>query len=161
MNDRMTKRERGLLKGALRRVFARSELRQKVLDSADIQHSDPNRPRVKKWSRCRACLTATPKYLMVVDHIVPVIPIHSSFEDMSIDDAIDRMWCHETNLQPLCPTCHDKKTALEREERKPYKKGKKDESKGNKRTVASNSKRASTRTSKRSLVSRVKKGRRS
>lgn len=118
MNDRITKRERGLLKGAMRRVFSRSDLRRKVLDSVDVVHTDPNRPRVKKWSRCPVCTNLTPKYLMIVDHIDPVIPVNTSFENMSMDEVLDRMWCVIINLQPICATCHDSKTKVEREQRK-------------------------------------------
>jgi 5-methylcytosine-specific restriction endonuclease McrA len=149
MNDRITKRERGLLKGALRRVFSRSELRQKVLNTADIQHHDLSRPRVKKWSRCPVCYTAVPKYTMVVDHIDPVIPINSSFELMSLDTVVDRLWCIENNLQPLCEPCHTKKTKVEREERKLNKRGKTNvQSKRIAKTTKKRSPRATSRSSK-------------
>lgn len=126
MNPRITKRERALIKGALRRVFSRSELRQKVLSTADIQHSDPIRPRVKKWSRCPVCTKPTAKYEMAVDHIDPVVPTTTSFELMSLDTVVDRIWCLEIGLQPICPLCHDRKTKQEREERKLNKRGLKD-----------------------------------
>lgn len=123
-NPRITPKERGLLKGSIRRVFARSELRQKVLNSVNIEHHDPKRPRVKKWSRCPICDLPTPRYLMAVDHLDPVIPTNSSFEEMSLDTVVDRMWCVENNLQPICPLCHNKKTSLERVERNKHKKKK-------------------------------------
>lgn len=122
MNKRITAKERGLLKGSIRRVFARSELRQKIINSVDITHSDLNRPRVKKWSLCPVCKTPKPKYTMVVDHISPVIPVEMSFEEMSLDDVIDRMWCEENNLQPICEDCHKVKTKLEQAERRKNKK---------------------------------------
>lgn len=124
-NPRITKKERGLLKGAMRRVFSRSELRQKVIATADVEHHDPARPRVKKWSKCPICRQLTPRYLMAVDHLDPVIPVNTSFEEMSLDTVVDRLWCEEHNLQPICPICHDQKSALERKLRTKNKKGKK------------------------------------
>lgn len=136
MNPRITPRERGLLKGAVRRVFARSDLRHKVLSSADAVHSDDMRPRVKKWSRCQVCAEIVPRYLVVVDHIIPVIPIDSSFEEMGMDKTVDRMWCEEENLQPICPRCHLAKSKGEKDERKAFKRAGKDSSEGRTRGSA-------------------------
>lgn len=162
MNQRITKRERGLLKGALRRVFSRSELRQKVLNTADVFNIDPSRPRVKKWSRCPICLNLSPKYLMAVDHILPLIPINTTFEEMSLDTVVDRLWCEENNLQPICPDCHDAKTKKEREERKLHKKGKKPNvrRKTLKRPSKTDRKRTHARSSESRTVSGLKKARR-
>lgn len=121
-NPRITPKERGLLKGAIRRVFSRSDLRRKVLDLSEVSHSDPLRPRVRKWSKCATCGKPTPKYLTVIDHIDPVIPVDSSFEHMSLDTVVDRLWCEEINLQPICEVCHTAKTKIEKDQRKEYKK---------------------------------------
>lgn len=117
-NPRMTKKEMGLAKGALMRVFSRSELRRSVLNMADIEHSDPKRPRVKKWSLCRCCLIPTPKYLMQVDHITPKVPLDRTLEEMTWDELVNNTWCEELNLQPICLTCHKAKSKLETQERK-------------------------------------------
>lgn len=125
-NPRITAKERGLLKGALRRVFSRSELRRKVIDAAVIPgYHDPSRPRVTKWCKCNVCSTPCPKYLCVADHIDPVIPVHTTFEEMGLDQTADRLWSPEENLQPICPTCHRSKSSLERAQRKSKKKNKK------------------------------------
>lgn len=123
MNSRITPKERGLLKGAIRRVFSRSELRRKVIDAAVIEHSDPKRPRVTKWCRCFICLNPTAKYQTQVDHVIPVIPINSSFEELGLDATADRTWCDEENLQAICESCHDIKTKQERKARKEAKNG--------------------------------------
>lgn len=123
INPRLTKKDWNLIKGAIRRVFSRSELRKKILDAAIVKHSDVNRPKVKTWVRCNVCMLPDAKSYMVVDHIEPVIPVHGSWEHMSSDTLIDRMWCEEFNLQSICPMCHLKKTALEHKARKAYKKG--------------------------------------
>ena len=118
MNERITKRERGLIKGALRRVFSRSELRRKVIDAAIVPHSDDSRKRVKTWVLCAECKKPEAKSNVVVDHINPVIPEHLSFEEMSVDTVIDRLWCEENNLQVLDESCHAIKTKAERARRK-------------------------------------------
>lgn len=124
-NPRITKREQGLLKGAIRRVFSRSELRQSIMTSMTVKgYVEPNRPRVKKWSTCAVCSKIHPSYLMAVDHINPVIPVTSTFEDMSLDEVVNRMWCEEKYLQVICETCHDNKTSEERKERTKNKRNK-------------------------------------
>jgi len=123
MNDRITKKERGLIKGCLRRVFSRSELRQRVLaKSIMVGYSNPERKRVTKWSKCATCERLDATYKMEVDHINPVVPIAIPFESMNIDDVIDRIWCQEHLLQVLCETCHDTKTKEENAERRRFKK---------------------------------------
>lgn len=124
-NSRITKKEQGLIKGSLRRVFARSDLHNKILNLAIVDHFDPSRKRVKKWCLCRLCKKPQPKYLCVVDHIDPVIPVTTSFYDLGADETIDRLWCEENNLQVVCESCHKNKTSLEKKVRNFNKKGKK------------------------------------
>ena len=123
-NPRITAKERGLLKGAIRRVFSRSELRKAAIAKNSIDHFNPDRPRVTKWSFCTECGTIDAQYLMDVDHREPVVPIDRSFADMSMDEALDRQWCELEKLDVLCSDCHDGKTAIENKERRRIKKGK-------------------------------------
>ena len=117
-------KERNLLKGAIRRVFSRSDLRREALERNSIEHSDPNRPRVTKWAWCSDCGEITPKYLMQVDHEIPVIGVNESLEDLTWTELIEnRMWCDSKNLRPLCPSCHSLKTKRENFERRQFKKG--------------------------------------
>lgn len=126
MNNKISPKERGLIKGALRRVFSRSDLRRQVIDAAEVEHSDPSRPRVKKWIRCEQCKDIKPKYLAVVDHLIPLIPLDSSLEDMTWDEVISRLWCDVKNLQVLCQDpCHLTKTKLEAKVRRDNKRLKK------------------------------------
>lgn len=100
-------------------MFSRSELRREVLNTVDMEgYSDAGRPRVKKWSMCPLCKTATPKYLMVVDHIDPVVPIGEAFETMNLHIVRDRLWCEKNNLRPCCKPCHNSKTRAEAKQRK-------------------------------------------
>lgn len=118
-------KERGLVKGALRRVFSRSELRREALDKTRIRYNDPERPRVTKWSWCTVCGVIQPTYLMDIDHTMPLIPLHVSLEEMSWDEVVDRLWCDISNLNPVCKSCHHEKSALETKERKRLKKERK------------------------------------
>lgn len=124
-NPRITAKDRNALKGAIRRAFSRSELHKSILSAAVIEHFDPERPRVKTWCRCQVCKKPEARSYMQVDHMEPVIPIDKHFEDMSLDEAVDRLWCDQANLQAICESCHDLKTAQEREARKPYRKSRK------------------------------------
>jgi 5-methylcytosine-specific restriction endonuclease McrA len=110
-------KERNLLKGAMRRLFGRSELRNKVLNRHNIEYFDLNRPRVTKWSFCGNCGALEPRYKMEVDHIEPLIPVDKSLEQMSWDEVVDRLWCDEKNLMPICKDCHKIKTTNERKQR--------------------------------------------
>lgn len=149
MNPRITPRERGLIKGALRRSFARSDLRRKVLEASVISHIDPTRPRVKTWVKCATCGKPEAKSYCVIDHVEPVIPVDSSFEEMSLDDVVDRMWCDPTNLLPICEACHIIKTKSENRQRREYKNAK-SKSKSPKRAAPPNRKRSTDRRTRKS-----------
>lgn len=115
-------KERNLLKACIRRVFSRSELRQHAMLTTRIEHFDPERPRVTKWSFCLECGTIEPTYKMEADHAEPLIPVNSSLEDMTWDEVVDRAWCELENLRPVCKPCHKLKTRLEGQERRRLKK---------------------------------------
>ena len=115
-------KERNLIKGSLRRVFSRSELREEALQKTRIEHIDANRPRVTKWSWCPECGLIEPTYLMEVDHVEPLIPLNSSLDEMDWNEVVDRLWCDISNLNPVCKPCHHGKSALETKERKRLKK---------------------------------------
>jgi hypothetical protein len=128
-NPRITKKERSLIKGGIRRAFSRSELRERAVAASRVDHFDPLRPRVKKWSRCSKCQNLTPTYQIELDHLEPIIPVDRAFEEMSLDEVVDRTWCKETLLQPLCPECHETKTQAENKVRRDNKKARKGEKK--------------------------------
>lgn len=128
-NPRLTKKDLALIKGALRRAFARSELHHKVLNAANVQHTDLSRPKVKGWRRCAACHKPFPKSYAKVDHITPVIPLDKSYYDFSVQEIVNLLWSEEANLQVLDPECHDKKTKAENVERRKYKKAQKEANK--------------------------------
>lgn len=117
-NPRITKKERALLMGAVRRVFSRSELRAKVIATAAISHTDVSRPRVRKWGRCSQCKEPTAQYQLQCDHISPIVSVDLTLEQMSWDTVVDRTWCVENNLQAICIPCHYEKSRAENKERR-------------------------------------------
>lgn len=122
-NPRISAKERGLIKGALRRVFSRSDLRREVLQESIVPgYKDPNRPRVTKWSKCSMCNAMTPTYKIDVDHIIPVIPINKTQDQLTFDELVDNIWCVKSNLQALCENCHNAKSKLENSLRRAHKK---------------------------------------
>lgn len=121
-NPRITKKDKELIKGALRRVFSRSELRREALKRNETPYKDKRRPRVTKWGWCESCGIIEALYLLEVDHHDPVIPIKSSLEMISLEKLADNIWCSIDNLKVLCKACHRVKSGLERKERAKYKK---------------------------------------
>ena len=115
-------KERNLVKGALRRVFSRSELRRRVVAKSQIQHTDPTRPRVTKWSVCSECKGKVPTYQIEVDHVEPIIAVTETLEALTWDAVVDRIWCNEENLRAICQPCHRLKTKAENKARREYKK---------------------------------------
>lgn len=114
---KLTAKERNLIKGAIRRVFSRSELRRSIIAASQIEHYDPSRPRVKKWGRCTACKQPTALYQLEVDHLDPIIPVNRTLEDMSWDEVIARVFCDPINLDTKCKLCHRSKSKVENRER--------------------------------------------
>lgn len=123
MNNPKNPKERNLIKGAIRRVFSRSELRNKAIEKSLVKdYYDPQRPRVTKWCQCPKCGKMEARYKMQVDHERPVVPVGRSLEEMNWDEVIDRLWCDEENLIPMCIPCHALKTKEESKERRRLKK---------------------------------------
>lgn len=119
MRNPSNPKERNLLKGAIRRIFSRSELRRRALDASVVKdYGDPSRKRVTRWSKCPDCDKMVPSYLMEVDHVEPIIPTGMTLEDMSWDQVIDGVWCDERNLRAVCKDCHKTKTKAENKERR-------------------------------------------
>lgn len=112
-NPRLTNKDYGLIKAALRSAFARSDLHKQVIEESIVQHSDPKRKRVKTWCKCAICGKPEAKSYMIVDHIQPFVPIHMFFEDMDLTDAVNRLWCELINLQCVDEVCHNEKSQRE------------------------------------------------
>jgi 5-methylcytosine-specific restriction endonuclease McrA len=113
--------------GFLKRAFSQSQHKKEVL--ADAQ--DPNKfgPRGGKMYKCGKCDGSFPMKDVQVDHVEPVIPLHTPALDMSTDVILSRLWCDKDNLMVLCKKCHDIKSKEENECRREFKKLKKEKSK--------------------------------
>jgi len=72
--------------------------------------------RMAEHYTCKGCKKEFPAKDVQVDHIDPVVCPKAGFVDWNT--FVDRLFCGVENLQILCTTCHDKKTAKERGERK-------------------------------------------
>lgn len=127
MSSRLTAKERNLIKGALRRVFARSELHQVAIkntvvpfDSVPIEIRN-KRKRVKTWCKCPLCGKYEAKSKMPVDHKEPLIAIGKTLTNYTWDAIIEeRLWCEPSNLQAICIDCHKLKSKTEAKERRTY-----------------------------------------
>ena len=115
-----------LIKGGIRRVFRQSIEMRVVLQSSRVELSPKtlkdgsigkkNQVRYK----CAICGGLFSQKDVAVDHIDPVIPLHKSEEELTIDEMAYRIWCDISNLQVICnttlkrsqgvPSCHKIKT---------------------------------------------------
>ena len=115
-NPRVTAKEWNLLKGAINRVFSRSELNAQARAKLRVvEHSDPLRKRVKIWKLCPECNKPEAQSNFQVDHITPKLAYFEHFAQLeSVDDYIDRVWCDPSNLIAICVPCHKIKSLAER-----------------------------------------------
>ena len=115
--------QESVIRGALRRAFARSPLvQQKMMESRrEVARYNKDGSRHKKnWvqRQCEVCSNWSSTSKMAVDHIDPVISVEHGKQDWNV--FIDRLWCNTlgiANLQRICDDCHNKKTAQERYQR--------------------------------------------
>ena len=106
-----------VIRGALRRAFARSPIVQEVMQASrrEVPRFNKDGSRHKKNSvqrQCQVCDEWVGSTKLAVDHIEPVVSIEDGFNDWN--EFIDRLWCDKKNLQRICDTCHDAKTTIER-----------------------------------------------
>lgn len=100
----------------LRRMTMRYPPRNEALRTAKTEKKiNEKTGRMAQHYRCAECLQEFPAKEVQVNHIDPVIG-DSGFIDW--DTYIERMFCPVENLNVLCRTCHDVKSAQERKDRK-------------------------------------------
>lgn len=112
--------QNSVIRGALRRAFARSPLVQEVMAESrrEVPRYNKDGSRHKKnWvqRQCQVCEEWVSTSKMAVDHKDPVVSVDDGFQDWN--EFIDRLWCNtsgKANLQRICDPCHDKKTQEER-----------------------------------------------
>jgi 5-methylcytosine-specific restriction endonuclease McrA len=102
--------------------FIRSALRQKsrwwkpiaeAKHRAKRKYVGPQQGRGKqKWEyQCAGCLDWFPDKEVNVDHRIPAGTLRCAND---LPGFVERLFCEVDNLQVLCTTCHDKKTANEK-----------------------------------------------
>ena len=106
-----------VIRGALRRAFARSPVVLEIIHSSrrEVPRYKKDGTRHKKNSvqrQCQVCSSWVSSSKIAVDHIVPVVDVDVGFTDWNT--FIDRLWCDKNNLQIICDSCHNKKTNNER-----------------------------------------------
>lgn len=118
MTKRLTDKQRlkNLIKGALRRLFARSPVVKRVREKA--VHPTKKGIRGGKQYTCKQCKHPFPASKIQVDHIKPVIRVNETVHDLDYNTLVSRIFVTEKELQVLCLECHKIKTKKEREQRK-------------------------------------------
>lgn len=109
--------QNAIIRGALRRQFARSPVVREVMGKVrrEVPKYNKDGSRAKKDAvqyRCAVCNEWTKSTAISVDHIVPVIAVEDGFVDWN--EFIARLFCGHENLQVICDTCHNSKTQAER-----------------------------------------------
>ena len=102
---------------AIRRTFSRSPLAIEVLNEGKR-----TKPRYKKDGtrhkvdaaeyNCQVCNKWVNSTHIEVDHVIPVIPLTSTFY-FWLDDYVKRLFCDKKNLQRICEECHLAKSTAE------------------------------------------------
>jgi len=115
-----------VVRGAIRRTFARAPVKQEVLKAVrkEFPKHRKDGSRAKKDAVCYLC-NVCKKYVgstkVSVDHIIPVVS-PEGFVDWNT--FVDRLYCGSENLQVICDDCHKAKTKeenrLRREMRKKH-----------------------------------------
>ncbi|MGH7974921.1 MAG: HNH endonuclease signature motif containing protein [bacterium] len=117
--------QQSAIKGAIRRVFSRSDVKKEILYKIrrEVPRFNKDGSRGKKDAvqyQCKACKLWVGSTHVEVDHIIPVIEVNDQgFVDWNT--YVERLFCGPENLQVLCDPCHDKKTHEEQQTRQAMK----------------------------------------
>ncbi len=107
---------KGWIISLLRRGTMKYPPRNEALRAAKTEKKiNEKTGRMAQHYRCAGCKEEFPAKGVQVNHVDPVIG-DSGFIDW--DTYIERMFCPVENLNVLCRTCHDVKSAQERKDRK-------------------------------------------
>lgn len=112
-----TYNQSSVIRGALRRAFARSPLVvEKMQESRrEVPRYLKDGSRAKKnWvqRQCEVCGSWVGSTKISVDHKEPVVSVSDGFVDWN--EFVARLWCPKENLQRICDSCHNTKTQTER-----------------------------------------------
>ncbi|RLG16538.1 hypothetical protein DRN69_00600 [Candidatus Pacearchaeota archaeon] len=115
MTKKTSYNQKTQIKGALRRLFSRSPVKNEVLNEA--VHPTKKGIRGGKQYICNICKNTFPLKDVQVDHKKPVIKASENINDIDYNTLVDRIFCKKSNLQVICKICHKKKSAKERRKR--------------------------------------------
>jgi hypothetical protein len=118
-----------IIKGHIRRSFARSEQHRLALNKARIElppmpkkDGTPGKMKVVRFE-CASCKMLFPQKHVQVDHTNPAVPMDREELDMSYDELVQAICCSADNLQVICsipikdtngkPSCHRSKSNFE------------------------------------------------
>jgi hypothetical protein len=117
MADWTEGRKKSFITSVLRGGSRRWPPRNAVLNaSKTVKKINPKSGRMAQHYQCAECKKEFPAKEVAVDHKEPVVDPATGF--VSWDVFISRLYCEEDGMQTLCHTCHDRKSAEERIERK-------------------------------------------
>lgn len=118
--------DKSIIKGALRRVFARSPMIISVLKES--VHPTARGPKGGKQYICAECKQTFAANKVAVDHIEPVVPVNKTVQDLDYNELVERIFCDKDKLQVLCVDgCHKAKTVSERKIRTEFKRMRKEQ----------------------------------
>ncbi len=112
----MDAKDEAKIKNAVARLFRQSETYKKAMDSAVSLVTKGNRG--GKRYHCSKCKNLFMVKDMQVDHFLPVVPIGMKKSELTIQEYINRVYCHVHELQVLCKPCHHKKSVEENAQRR-------------------------------------------
>jgi hypothetical protein len=108
---------RTFITGVLRSGFRKYPSKYETLKEASVgKKLNHKTKRIAEHFKCAECKQDYPAKEVNVDHVSPVVCPVEGF--VNWDVYIKRMFCGKENLQVLCKTCHDLKSAEERKVRK-------------------------------------------
>ena len=108
---------RTFITGVLRSGFRKFPAKYETLKAASVgKKVNVKTNRIAEHFKCAVCKKDYPAKEVNVDHNDPVVCPIEGF--INWDVYIKRMFCGKENLQVLCTTCHDLKSAEERKVRK-------------------------------------------
>jgi len=114
-------RLKAFITSALRGAFRKYPPKYETLKEASVgKKINTKTKRLAEHYVCNSCKNEFPSKEVNVDHILPCVDTKTGFKTW--DEFITRLFCDKSNLQVLCTTCHDKKSAIERGERNGNKK---------------------------------------
>lgn len=113
----LSKKDINNIRGAIRQSYHMSEHYKTYITTRriEIPRYKKNGERAKKdfvKYECDSCKELVSGGFMDVDHIIPI----GSFTSLDqVESFVKRVYCSYDNLQVLCDTCHNHKTAEDRD----------------------------------------------